>query len=157
MSEYHREIIAANFQIVIKRAARDCLVTPFSRIAECLVSYRHNGLDSVSNHQHHDCLLKRLFRRRSKKTSKLHVTGLCAGNLPETGEFPTQRASNTKNVWWRHHEAGPSDALIVKQELNVCTQFRVYISIQHFWGRWRTHLATEPFSGSFGYLRVQIA
>ena len=40
---------------------------------------RHNGRDVVSNHQPHDCLLNRLFRRRSQKTSKLRVTGLCAG------------------------------------------------------------------------------
>ena len=39
------------------------------------------------------------------KTSKLRVTGLCAGNSPETGEFPAQMASNAENVsiWWRHH------------------------------------------------------
>ena len=43
---------------------------------------RHNGRDSVSNHQPHDCFLNRLFRRRSKKTSKLRVTGLCVGNSP---------------------------------------------------------------------------
>ena len=49
---------------------------------------RHNGRDSVSNHQPHDCLLNRLFRHRSKKTSKLRVTGLCVGNSPGTGEFP---------------------------------------------------------------------
>ena len=49
---------------------------------------RHNERDGVSKHQRHDCLLKRLFRRRSKKTSKLRVTGLC--------EFPTQRASNAE-------------------------------------------------------------
>ena len=44
-------------------------------------------------------------RRRSKKTSKLRVSGLCEGNSPVTGEFPAQRASNTENVsiWWRHH------------------------------------------------------
>ena len=36
--------------------------------------------DSVSNHQRLYCLLNRLLRRRSKKTSKLRVTGLCAGN-----------------------------------------------------------------------------
>ena len=30
---------------------------------------RHNGCDSVSNHQPDDCLLYRLFRRRSMKTS----------------------------------------------------------------------------------------
>ena len=39
--------------------------------------WRHNDHDGVSNHQPHGCLLNRLFRRRSKKTSKLRVTGLC--------------------------------------------------------------------------------
>ena len=67
--------------------------------------WRHNGHDSVSNHQPHDCLLNRLFRRKSKKISKLRVTSLSAGNSPETGKFPAQIASNAENVsiWWRHH------------------------------------------------------
>ena len=71
------------------------------------LQWRPDGQDGVSNHQPHDCLLNRLFRRRSKKTSKLRVTGLCEGNSPVTGEFPPQRASNAKNVsiWWRHHGA----------------------------------------------------
>ena len=43
------------------------------------LQWRHNGRDGVSNHQPHDCLLNRLFRRRSKKTTQLRVTGLCAG------------------------------------------------------------------------------
>ena len=44
----------------------------------CLsLQWRHNGRGGVPNHQPHDCLLNRLFRRRSKKTSKLRVTGLC--------------------------------------------------------------------------------
>ena len=45
-----------------------------------------------------DCLFNRLLSRRSKKTPKLRVTGLC--------EFPSQRASNTENVsiWWRQHD-----------------------------------------------------
>ena len=69
------------------------------------LQWRHNGRDSLSNHQPHDCLLYRLFRRRSKKTSKLRVTGLCVGNSPGTGEFPAQMASYAENVsiWWRHH------------------------------------------------------
>ena len=69
----------------------------------------HNGHDGVSNHQPHHRLLNRLFRRRSKKTSKLRVTGLCAENSPVTGEFFAQMASNAENVsiWWRHHIAGP--------------------------------------------------
>ena len=67
--------------------------------------WRHNGLDSVSNHQPPGCLLNRLFKRKSKKTSKLRVTGLCAGNSPGTGEFSAQMASYAENVsiWWRHH------------------------------------------------------
>ena len=39
------------------------------------LQWRHNEHDAVSNH-------KRLFRRRSKKTSKLPVTGLWVGNSP---------------------------------------------------------------------------
>ena len=68
--------------------------------------WRHTGGDSVSNHQPHDCILNGLFRRRSKKTWKLRITGLCAGNSPGTGEFPAQMASNAENVsiWWRHHD-----------------------------------------------------
>ena len=72
---------------------------------QCALERRHNGCDGVSNHQPHHCLLNRLFRRRSKKTSKLSVTGLWAGNSPVTGEFHTQRSSSAENVslWWRHH------------------------------------------------------
>ena len=50
--------------------------------------------------------IDRLFRHRSKKNSKLRVTGHCRGNSPVTGEFPAQRASNAENVsiWWRYHD-----------------------------------------------------
>ena len=67
---------------------------------------RYNGHDGISNHQPCDCLLSRLIRRKSKKTLKLHVTGLCAGNSPVIGEFPAQMASNAEyvSVWWSHHE-----------------------------------------------------
>ena len=59
---------------------------------------RHDGHNSISNHQPYNRLLKSLFRCRSKKTSKLHVTGLCVGNPPVTGELPAQRTSNGANV-----------------------------------------------------------
>ena len=74
-------------------------------VARYPLLWRHNGHDSDSNHQPHGCLLNRLFRRRSRKTSKLRVTGLCVGNSPGTGEFPAQMACNAENVsiWWRHH------------------------------------------------------
>ena len=46
-----------------------------------------------------------------KKTSKLRVTGLCAGNSPVTGEVPAQMVSNAENVsiWGRLHEEAEHD------------------------------------------------
>ena len=46
------------------------------------LQWRHNEHDGVSNHQPRDNLLNHLIGRRSKKTSELRVTGLCAGNSP---------------------------------------------------------------------------
>ena len=65
--------------------------------------WRHNGRNSVSNHQPYDHLLNCLW----KKTPELRVTGLCAGKSPETGEFPAQMANYAENgsIWWRHHDA----------------------------------------------------
>ena len=68
--------------------------------------WRHYERDSVSNHRHLDFLLNRLFRRRSKKTSKLCVTGLCEGNTPVAGGlFLSERVSKRENVsiWWRQN------------------------------------------------------
>ena len=93
----------------VKRAMRfpvcQAIVLWLNQLWRVSLWWRHNGHDSVSNNQPHDCLPNRLFRRRSKKTSKPRVTGLCVGNSPGTGEFPAQMASNAENVsiWWRHH------------------------------------------------------
>ena len=106
--------------------------------------WRHNDHAGVSNHQPHGCLLNRLFRRNSKKTSKLRVTGLCAGNSPGTGEFPAQMASYAENVsiWWRHH--GPSDKPLSKPIMV----------------RLLTHLCvTQPqwVNKKISYLRIRLA
>ena len=92
---------------------------------------RQNGRDGVSNHQPYDCLLNRLFRRRSEKTPKLRVTGLCEENSLVTGEFPAQRASNAENVsiWWRHHVGVIYLALWGRD--NMAAIFRRYIQM-HF-------------------------
>ena len=84
----------------------DAILVPMHNLEQLSLRWRHNRLDSVPNHQPHDCLLNRSFGHRSKKTSKLRVTGLCVGNSPVTGEFPAQMASNAENVsiWWRHHD-----------------------------------------------------
>ena len=77
----------------------ECL--PYER--QNTIHWRHNDHDGVSNHQPRRCLLNHLFRRRSKKTSKLRVTGLC--------EFPARWIPRTKDqlrgnvsIWWRHHD-----------------------------------------------------
>ena len=80
-----------------------CLVRGYFSESIVSIQWRHNEPDGVSNHQPLDCFLNRLFRRRSKKTSKLHVTGLCGGNSPVIGDFSRQRASIAGNVSWRHH------------------------------------------------------
>ena len=95
-------------------------------LPEATLRWRHNGRDSVSNHQPHHCLLNRLFRRRSKKTSKRRVTGLCAGNSPGTGEFPAQMASNAENVsiWWRHYA---SYGWVIIEDLSICRRVCTFL------------------------------
>ena len=113
--------------------------TAFPRHGFITLQWRHNERDSVSNHQPHDCLLNRLFRRRSKKISKPRVIGLCAGNSPGTGEFPARMASNAENVsiGWRHHDHGISlcifPALFVP--FGICYMliiFRVHECVSHY-------------------------
>ena len=67
--------------------------------------WRDDGRDGVLNHHPHHCLLNHLFRRRSKKTSRLRVIGFFADNSPVYGEFPAQIASNAESVsiQWRLH------------------------------------------------------
>ena len=94
-----------------RRKACSCRWTIQQKSLKTL-QWRHSDREAVPNHQPYDCLLNRLFRHRWKETSKLRVTGLCAGNSPVTGEFPAQRASNAESVsiWWRHRESyGPCD------------------------------------------------
>ena len=69
------------------------------------MGYLESTIENSTNHLPYDCLLRRLFRGRSKKTSKLRVTGLCEGNSPVTSKFLAQRTSNAENIsiWWRHH------------------------------------------------------
>ena len=56
------------------------------------LQWHHNNCDGISNQRHLNCLLNHLFRCRSKKTSKLCVTGLCEEKSLVTGEFPMLRA-----------------------------------------------------------------
>ena len=73
------------------------------------LQWRHNGHHGVSNHQPYHCLLNRLFRRRSKKTSKLRVTGLCAGNSP--------RLVNSPHKWPVTRKMFPFNDVIMKYNM----------------------------------------
>ena len=73
-------------------------------------------------------------RRRSKKPSKLSVTGLCGGNSPVT--FPAQSDSNAENVsiWRPHHVLYKH----IAQTANPC--FSIDWSIQN---RLHTHAPSK--------------
>ena len=97
----------------------------------------------------HNCLLNRLSRRRSKKTSKLRVTGLCEGNSPLTGDFPPQRASNADNVsiWWRHH--GSSERVrygvsFVSSESDLCVATVIAVLYVISYYIWPCNNGTRP-------------
>ena len=98
-------------------------------VSSLSLRWRHNEHDSVSNDQRLDGLLNRLFRRWSKKTPKLRVTGLCDGNSPVTDEFPSQKASNGENVsiWLRNHGLnGPQSLAAMKRK---CLHFVEILNI----------------------------
>ena len=87
--------------------------------------WRHNGPDSVSNHQPYDCLPNRLFRRRSKKSSKLRVTGLCAGIH--------RRPVNSPHKWLVTRKMFPFDDVIMFNGLHGSRNIVVSIFVLHLW------------------------
>ena len=88
------------------------------------IQWRHNEPNGVSNHRRLDCLLKRLFRHRSKKSSKLRATGLCEGNSPWPVNSPHKGPVTRKMV--------PFDDVImddtVKITCLVCRLFTVTLA-----------------------------
>ena len=100
---YFNPLKKTRYKIIDELWTRHFLVCSHGYVSS--LHWRHNGRDGVSYHQPHDCVLNRLFRRRSTKTSNVCVTGLCAGNSPLAGEFSAQMASDAENasIWWRHH------------------------------------------------------
>ena len=137
------------------------------RNRKCTLQWRHNSRDDVSNHQPHGYLLNRLFRRRSKKASKLRVTGLCVGNSPVTGEFPAQKAINAEifSIWWRHHEQQNPNWVWIKKSIIFfsCGQVKIFwqhtrlhvylkvllriqclFCVQATWVKWKQDISLQP-------------
>ena len=88
------------------------ILHPLVKNYSLTLQWRHNRHDSVSNHQPCDCLLNRLFRRRSV-----------------TSEFPAQMASNTENVsiWWRHHGCQWSNPEVYKDTPPILNVIMVFV------------------------------
>ena len=84
--------------------------------------WRLNDHDGVSNHQPHGCLLNRLFRRRSKKTSKLRVIGLCVGISPGPVNSPHKRPVTRKMF--------PFDDVIMKKNVRGRTHTKCKHPVQ---------------------------
>ena len=127
------DVITTTRMYVSSSYMRDTIICLLSK-APVSLRWRHNERHSVSNHQPHHCLLNHLFRRISKKTSKIHVNGLCVGNWPVTCEFPAQIASNAENIsiWWRHH------ILHLRELLNSNNRTRALGLQEFFDGRGRS-------------------
>ena len=79
------------------------------------LQWSHNRRDGVSNQQPRHCLLNRLFRSRSKKTSKLRVTGLCVGN--------SLGPVNSTHKWPVTRKLFPFDDVIIKIIGNFLSYF----------------------------------
>ena len=83
------------------------------------LQWRHNGRESVSNHQPHDfysIVYSDADQRKHQRSASLAF----AGNSPGTGEFPAQMASYVENVsiWWRLH--GNCAHFILLRRIFVC-------------------------------------
>ena len=106
----------------------------YSIMVPTTLQWRHNDHDCVSNHQPHGCLFNCLFRRRSKKTSNLRVTGLCVGNSPgpvnSLHKGPvTRKMFPFDDVIMMHHlRYMCTQSLFRSNQQNFCeqTQFRVF-------------------------------
>ena len=105
ISHFVRRYFFTIFMLTLRLRQNDRHVA--DQITKCIISNANYVLIKCSFH-YNDVIMSTMAsqvtkltivystvysRRRSKKTSKLRVTGLCAGNSPVTGEFPAQRTS----------------------------------------------------------------
>ena len=138
--------------------------------------WRHNEHDGVSNHQPHDCLLNRLFRRRSKKIAKPRVTGdrwfprtngqwsgKCLHLMTSSWEkINRNRKRRTVHVFIRLFEKRTYYAVAMSVRLSVRPPVRVFRTfLQHafvkilfskFWRLFLRILDFSKFSGLFLHL-----
>ena len=106
--------------------------------------WRHNECDGISNCWRRNCLLKCLFRHRSKKILKLRVTGLCEGNSSPV-KSPYTRPVSRKIL--------PFDDVIMKLSSNSNSKI-VYLTststiIQQIWQETQYYRVIQVQSGDW--------
>ena len=94
-----------------------------SHICVSELQWRGNWRDSVSNHQPHDCLLNRFFRRRSKKhqSSALlaFVRGIHRGPMNSPHKWPvTRKCFYLMTSSWNRVSLGSNNGLPPRPYLN---------------------------------------
>ena len=92
----------------------------------CLkLEWRHNGRDSVSNHQSHDLLTQPYIQTQIKESIK------APRQWPLCGEFPAHMASNVENIfiWWRHHELRTAHLVILANLIEYSYQIILWVSV----------------------------
>ena len=135
------------------------------------LQWRHNDHDCVWSHQPHGCLLTRLFRRRSKKTSKLRVTGLCAGNSPGPVNSPHKGPVTRKMfpfddvimvrmglmiISWKWRRENLWLAILMYFLWCAVSFFHEYI-FQCFWqGNWRFHWQSDSLVNVSLFIMTQL-
>ena len=85
----------------LKKRMQKCIWFQFTKYSFAIVQYRTRG-NVVSNHRRLAYLLSRLFKRRSKKTSKLRLTSLCEEKPSVTGGFHFMTSLQWYNIVCRH-------------------------------------------------------
>ena len=95
--------------------------SPVCQASLCSLHWRHNDRDGVYNHQPHSCLLNCLFRRRSKKISKLRATGLWVGNSPGP--------VNSPHKWPVTRKMFPFDDVIMLYEWYLVVSFHRWTTL----------------------------
>ena len=89
------------------------------------LQWRHNERDGVSNHQPHDCSLKRVFRGRSKKTSSFASLVFVRGIHRWSVNSPHKRPVTRKMLSF--------DDVIMSWQRSVCHGWLVSAIKSLFW------------------------
>ena len=104
------------------------------------LQWRHNERDGVSNNQPNDCLLIRLFRRRSKKTSKNRTTGPLRGIQRWPVNSPHKGTVTRKMFPFCHHFVIMRRKSVNLSQHLFLISLGLYDTLLFVWSHWRVFI-----------------